>query len=49
MTVLDAYFLLSPFAVLAVAGAATWLLVGRENAPLGARANAAHARAGRGL
>jgi len=36
---LETYLLVSPFALLAVAGFATWLLVGRKNAPLGSKAN----------
>ncbi len=39
MTGLEVYLLVSPFILLAVAGAMTWLLVGRKNAPLGAEAN----------
>jgi len=36
---LEAYLLIAPFALLAVAGLATWYLVGRKNAPLGSNAN----------
>lgn len=39
MTGLEIYLLVSPFILLAVAGAMTWLLVGRKNAPLGTKAN----------
>ena len=39
MTGIGLYYLLSPLAVVAIAGAATWLMVGRKNAPLGSNAN----------
>ena len=39
MTAIEIYYLLSPLAVLAIAGAATWFMVGRKNAPLGSKAN----------
>ncbi len=45
MTGLEVYLLVSPFILLAVAGVTTWLLVGRKNAPLGAKANKISLRA----
>lgn len=36
---LETYLLISPFTLLAIAGIATWVLVGRKNAPLGSKAN----------
>ena len=39
MTGLEVYLIVSPFVLLAIAGAVTWFLVGRENAPLGSKAN----------
>lgn len=39
MTGLEIYLLVSPLVLLGLAGAATWLFVGRKNAPLGSKAN----------
>lgn len=41
MTELEIYLMVYPVFVLAVAGAATWLFVGRKNAPLGSKADKA--------